>query len=56
MKTMEMQEMRAVVGGRWKCKQCGHKEWVYINAIEHCNCEAHYNGSTNFTDWVKWCW
>lgn len=55
MKKLNRKEMRAVEGGRWKCKTCGDKFWLKLTAGNHINCTGHILGS-GFYDSVKWCW
>lgn len=50
---MSKNELRTVEGGRWKCNDCGQKYWIYIQAVVHANCHAHYN---RFGANIKWCW
>lgn len=53
MKKLMNNEMRKVIGGKWKCKQCGEKFWLYINAVQHANGTGHYNEKG--AD-IIWCW
>ena len=49
MKVLNKNEMRKVEGGSWKCKDCDKKFLLYIFAVTHQNCDAHYSG-------FSWCW
>ena len=53
MKKLTNNEMRKVIGGKWKCNQCDKKFWLFVQAVVHANCEAHYKD--NGAD-IAWCW
>ena len=54
MKKVNEAEMRSIEGGKWKCVTCGKKYFLFIKAVQHINCEAHYEGY-KVSDSVKWC-